>query len=369
VRLVLIDPKRVELGFYNGIPHLYVPVVTDPAKAAAALAWAVVEMERRLKIFEKVGVKNVKQYNKRYDEEQALRQAAAQLADAESDAALSSDPDAALSSALGSAPGSAPNAAPEPQNASKAQGEDLFAEHMPYIVIVIDELADLMMVAGKDIESSIVRLAQRARAAGLHLIVATQRPSSTVITGLIKANIVNRIAFTVASGIDSRVILDTGGAEDLIGKGDLLFSRPEYSKPVRIQGCIVTEQEIETVVNFLQSQGEPDYHDDIFLVSGGSTSGSQGSAGGFGQGGTGDDNDPLLWEAAEIIVSAQLGSTSALQRRLKVGYARAGRIMDELEDKGIVGSANGSKPREVYISDVIELETLRALETQMGDEW
>jgi S-DNA-T family DNA segregation ATPase FtsK/SpoIIIE len=304
----------------------------------------------------------------RYAEEQALREAAAQL-EASAASAGDGDGDADSASSASNDSGSANS-----QTASLAQtanpAEDLFAEHLPYIVIVIDELADLMMVAGKDIENSIVRLAQLARAAGLHLIVATQRPSSTVITGLIKANIVNRIAFTVASGIDSRVILDSNGAENLIGKGDLLFSRPEYSKPVRIQGCIVTEPEIETVVNFLQSQGEPDYHDDIFLVSAASIGGSgQGAAGGFGQDGAGGDSDPLLWEAAEIIVSAQLGSTSALQRRLKVGYARAGRIMDELEEKGVVGAANGSKPREVYITDVIELETLRALETQMNGEW
>jgi S-DNA-T family DNA segregation ATPase FtsK/SpoIIIE len=231
---------------------------------------------------------------------------------------------------------------------------------MPYIIIVIDELADLMMVAGKDVEASISRLAQLARAAGLHLIVATQRPSTNVITGLIKANIVNRIAFNVASGIDSRVILDTPGAEDLIGLGDMLFSKPEYAKPVRIQGCFVTEPEIESVVDVLKEQGEPDYHEDILttsLVHGASAHGASG-----GTGSSHSDDDPLMWEAAEIVVSTQIGSTSTLQRRLKVGYARAGRIMDMLEEHGIVGPPNGSKPREVLIDDPLDLETLRAYE-------
>jgi len=207
------------------------------------------------------------------------------------------------------------------------------------------------------VELSISRLAQLARAAGLHLVVATQRPSTNVITGLIKANIVNRIAFTVASGIDSRVILDTPGAEDLIGLGDMLFGRPEYSKPLRIQGCFVSEQEIETVVEFLRSQGEPDYHEDILFTP----SSGVGAAGMGNMEDMGED-DPLLWEAADIVVSIGFGSTSTLQRRLKVGYARAGRIMDMLEMKGIVGPPNGSKPREVLIDDILDLETIKAYE-------
>jgi S-DNA-T family DNA segregation ATPase FtsK/SpoIIIE len=327
VRMILIDPKMVELSLYNEIPHLYVPVVTDAQKAAAALAWGVIEMERRLKVFKEAGVKNIAQYNDwaQTQCEQALK-------------------------------------------AAEAADEDLpddLPEHMPLIVVVIDELADLMMVAGKEVEISISRIAQLARAAGLHLIIATQRPSTNVITGLIKANIVNRIAFNVASGIDSRVILDTSGAEDLIGLGDLLFSRPEYGKPQRIQGCFVSENEISKIVDYLKAQAEPEYHEDIFATAVGGISTIQ-----MGMGGEGGNEDPLTWEAADIIVSSQLGSTSALQRRLSVGYARAGRIMDILEQKGIVGPANGSKPREVLVSDLLELESLKAIEgADSSDSW
>ena len=246
-------------------------------------------------------------------------------------------------------------------NAKVQQGLELNdepAKEMPYIVIIIDELADLMMNVGKEVEFSISRLAQLARAAGIHLIVATQRPSTNVVTGLIKANITNRIAFNVASGIDSRVILDTPGAENLIGLGDLLLSKPELAKPQRIQGCFVSEDEIAAVVEKLKSQGEPDYHNDILktnLITLGDSSpdGSGGTAHG--------SDDPLVWEAADIVVSAGVGSTSNLQRRLSVGYSRAGRIMDLLEAKGIVGPQNGSKPREVLV-DALELETLKAFE-------
>jgi S-DNA-T family DNA segregation ATPase FtsK/SpoIIIE len=331
VRMILIDPKMVELSLYNDIPQLYVPVVTDAQKASAALAWGVIEMERRLKVFKEAGVKNVAQYNDwvHLQRTQALEQAER---DGEE---LAGEP---LEDLLESLP-----------------------EHLPLIVIVIDELADLMMVAGKEVEISISRIAQLARAAGLHLIIATQRPSTNVITGLIKANIVNRIAFNVASGIDSRVILDTPGAEDLIGLGDLLFSRPELGRPQRIQGCLVSEPEIEAVVAQLCAQGAPEYHEDIFATAVGGISTIQ-----MGSGEGGND-DPLTWEAADIIVSSQFGSTSALQRRLSVGYARAGRIMDILEQKGIVGPANGSKPREVLVSDVLELESLKAIEAADSD--
>ena len=307
VRFIMIDPKRVEFTPYNGIPHLYVPVVTEPKEAASALSWGVAEMERRLKEFAKVGARNIGQYN----------------------AKAQSGP---------------------------VDGVDL--EELPYIVIIIDELADLMMNVGKEVEFSISRIAQLARAAGIHLIVATQRPSAKVVTGLIKANITNRIAFNVASGIDSRVILDTPGAENLIGLGDLLLSKPELSKPQRIQGCFVSEDEINAVVEHLKEQGSPEYHTEILktnLMSLGDTT-TDGSGGSCG------DDDPLIWEAAEIVVSSNLGSTSNLQRRLKVGYSRAGRIMDMLEEKGVVGPANGSKPREVLV-DEMELETLKAFES------
>ncbi|WP_139652989.1 FtsK/SpoIIIE family DNA translocase [Raoultibacter phocaeensis] len=308
VRFIMIDPKRVEFTPYNGIPHLYVPVVTEAKEAASALSWGVAEMERRLKVFSKVGARNIGQYNAKV------------------------------------------------QSGSL---EDEEAKELPYIVIIIDELADLMMNVGKEVEFSISRIAQLARAAGIHLIVATQRPSTNVVTGLIKANITNRIAFNVASGIDSRVVLDTPGAENLIGLGDLLFSKPEYAKPQRIQGCYVSEDEINAVVDMLKSQGEPEYHSEILntnLIT-------LGASAPDGSGGSGSSDDPLIWEAAEIVVSSGLGSTSNIQRRLKVGYSRAGRIMDMLEEKGIVGPPNGSKPREVLV-DAMELETLKAFEAQ-----
>lgn len=311
VRFIMIDPKRVEFTPYNGIPHLYVPVVTEPKEAASALAWGVAEMERRLKVFSKIGMRNISQFNAKVKGGSVLDD----------------------------------------------QGREL--EPLPYIVIIIDELADLMMNVGKEVELSISRIAQLARAAGIHLIVATQRPSTNVVTGLIKANITNRIAFNVASGIDSRVILDTPGAENLIGLGDMLLSKPELPKPQRIQACYVSEEEIASVVDFVKAQGEPEYHSDILqtnIMSLGDTS---------PQGRGGEANDPLIWEAADIVVSSKMGSTSNIQRRLKVGYARAGRIMDQLEELGVVGPANGSKPRDVLV-DELELETLRAFEESDG---
>ncbi|MDO4501881.1 MAG: DNA translocase FtsK 4TM domain-containing protein [Coriobacteriia bacterium] len=308
VRFIMVDPKRVEFTPYNGIPHLYVPVVTEPKDASSALAWGVAEMEKRLKDFSKIGVRNIGQYNAKV------------------------------------------------QSMEAEEGEESPGE-LPYIVIIIDELADLMMNVGKEVEFSISRIAQLARAAGIHLIVATQRPSANVVTGLIKSNITNRISFNVASSIDSRVILDTPGAENLIGNGDLLLSKPEFAKPQRIQGCYVSEDEIFDVVSRLKEQGEPEYHTEI-LKTNLVTLGDSDPNGG---GGSCEDDDPLIWEAAEIVVSSNLGSTSNLQRRLKVGYARAGRIMDMLEDKGIVGPANGSKPRDVLV-DAMELETLKAFE-------
>lgn len=314
VRFIMIDPKRVEFTPYNGIPHLYVPVVTESREAASALSWAVAEMERRLKVFSKIGARNIGQYNAKAQE---------------SIQAYEKDPD-----------------------------NTELLEELPYIVIIIDELADLMMNVGKEVEFSISRLAQLARAAGIHLIVATQRPSTNVVTGLIKANITNRIAFNVASGIDSRVVLDTPGAENLIGLGDLLLSKPELAKPQRIQGCFVSEDEIAAVVDHLKEQGEPEYHHDILktnLITLGDSA-PDGSGGGAASA-----DDPLIWEAAEIVCSSGMGSTSNLQRRLSVGYSRAGRIMDLLEAKGIVGPPNGSKPREVLV-DAVELETIRAFE-------
>jgi len=215
-----------------------------------------------------------------------------------------------------------------------------------------------MMAAAKEVEDSIVRIAQLARAAGIHLIVATQRPEANVVTGIIKANITNRIAFNVASAIDSRVILDQPGAEKLVGLGDMLFSTPAWAKPKRVQGCFVSENEIETVVEHLKQQGEPDYHEEILHLKVSTIGGGVADD---------EDDDPLIWEAADIVVTSGLGSTSMLQRRLKVGYARAGRIMDMLENKGIVGPPDGSKPREVEV-DIEGLEAIRAFEREEAAE-
>ena len=305
VRLIMIDPKRVEFSCYNGLPHLYVPVVTEPRQEASALQWAVSEMERRLKVFERAGAREINVYNKMCT--------TGKLSEMENP--------------------------PEP---------------MPYLVVIIDELSDLMMVAGKDVEASIVRIAQLARAAGIHLLIATQRPSANVVTGLIKSNIDNRVALKVSSGIDSRVILDETGAERLLGNGDMLFKYRGLNMQ-RVLGCYTSDAEINEVVGFIRDQAEPDYHEEILsaVVPGQmSVSGAMDAA---------EEDDPLVWEAAQIVVESRLGSTSGLQRRLKVGYARAGRIMDMLEAKGVVGPPDGSKPREVLL-DEDGLEELRVAE-------
>ena len=301
VKLLMIDPKVVELGGYNGIPHLLVPVVTDPKKAAGALCWAVGEMLNRYKLFAATGTRDLEGYNR--------------LA---------------------------------------AEREELHP--MPQIVIIIDELADLMMAAPKDVEDYICRLAQMARAAGMHLVIATQRPSVDVITGLIKANIPSRISFAVSSQIDSRTILDMGGAEKLLGRGDMLYYPVGSSKPTRVQGCFVTDSEVERVVTFIK-QGEKGEYDDTIMteieqsaaqVKGkGGSSGSTAASGGDAEG---TDGDELLEQAIAVVVEAGLASTSLLQRRLKVGYARAARLVDEMEEKGIVGPFEGSKPRKVLMA-------------------
>ena len=297
VKLLMIDPKVVELGVYNGIPHLLVPVVTDPKKAAGALAWAVGEMLKRYKTFAETGVRDLKGYNRLAEENKEL--------------------------------------AP-----------------MPQIVLIIDELADLMMASPKDVEDHICRLAQMARAAGMHLVIATQRPSVDVITGLIKANIPSRISFAVSSAVDSRTILDGSGAEKLLGRGDMLFAPVGAPKPMRVQGCFVTDQEVERVVTFVKEGEKPDYDEEVLqeidrqAAASGSKGGGSGSAGENGD----DGEDELLSDAIEVVVEAGLASTSLLQRRLKVGYARAARLVDEMEQRGIVGPFEGSKPRQVLLT-------------------
>ncbi len=291
VKLLMIDPKQVELGVYNGIPHMIVPVVTDPRRAAGALGWAVTEMLRRYKLFSDNGVRNMDGYN--------------EMADI---------------------------------------SEDM--ERLPHIVIIIDELADLMMAAPNEVEDSICRLAQMARAAGMHLVIATQRPSVDVITGTIKANIPSRIALTVAQQVDSRTILDMGGAEKLLGRGDMLFYPVGMSKPKRVQGCFVTDKEIESVVDFVKTSGESEYDEDVMQEIERQTVAEK-SKGGTAQDG---DTDSMFEAAVDVVVDAGQAATSLLQRKLKLGYARAARIVDEMEQRGIVGPSEGSKPRKVLIS-------------------
>ncbi len=314
VRMILIDPKRVELTHYAGVPHLLTPVVTVPKKAASALNWVVREMEMRYELLAASGQRNLEFYN-----------------------------DAASRGVL-----------------TKVSDDDPEPGPLPYILVVVDELADLMMIAPRDVEAAICRIAQMARAVGIHLLIATQRPSVDVVTGVIKANIPSRMAFSVASQQDSRVILDQGGADKLIGHGDMLYLHANSSKPRRIQGAWVTEREIAAVVGHARRQGTPDYIEGVTAEDG------PGSMGG-GFGGSAGDDDDLLEEALQLIVRSQLGSTSMLQRKLKVGFARAGRLMDLLETRGVVGPSHGSKPRDVLMT-ADELDQRDARSNDAGDD-
>ncbi len=316
VRLILVDPKRVELTQYNRVPHLLTQVVTDPKKAANALKWAVDEMERRYELLEKVGFRDISGYNASYDRGELV---------------------------------------PE-------LGEEIVYSRLPFILIVVDELADLMMVAARDVEESINRIAAKARAVGVHLVIATQRPSVDVITGVIKANIPARWAFSVATATDSKVILGNGGAEKLVGKGDMLLLGPTAGSPERIQGCCVDESEAAKVVSHWRRQAPEiefvkEVQGDDSNTSGSSSAGSSGS---------GDDDD-LLVQAIELVVRSQFGSTSMLQRKLRVGFARAGRLMDLMEERGVVGPTTGAKAREVLMS-VDELDLMGAPSGGLGDE-
>ncbi len=300
VRLILIDPKRVELGQYNRLPHLLTQVVTNPKKAANALAWTVKEMERRYDLLSEVGFRDIDGYNSAYDRGELI-----------------DDPDMGLE-----------------------------YDRLPYILVVVDELNDLMMVAARDVEESICRIAQMARAVGIHLVIATQRPSVNVITGVIKANVPARLAFAVSSLADSRVILDQGGAEKLLGRGDMLLLGPSSSIAQRIQGAWVTEDEVRAVVAAWRKQSPDVAYDQS--VQGAEE--AAGSSSGGATGADGDDDDDLLIAATELVVRSQLGSTSMLQRKLRVGFARAGRLMDLLEQRGVVGPSEGSKARAVLIT-------------------
>ncbi len=289
VKLLMVDPKVVELSVYNGIPHLLIPVVTDPKKAAAALNWAVNEMNKRYKLFADSSVRNIESYNALYE-------------------------------------------------------KGIIEEKLPYIVMIVDELADLMMACPNDVEDYICRLAQMARAAGMHLIIATQRPSVDVITGVIKANIPSRISFAVSSGIDSRTILDSTGAEKLLGRGDMLYCPIGENKPLRVQGAFISEEEVEKVVNFIKDEeSNSDYEKSIIEhIENGIKEG--------GRGEDSEDGDELLEEAIKIVIEYNQASTSFLQRKLRIGFNRASRIMDELEERGVISEKDGSRPRQVLVS-------------------
>lgn len=288
IRLIMVDPKRVEFASYNGIPHLLAPIITEPDKVVSALKWACQEMDRRYTHFAQVGAKNIESYH-----------------------------------------------------------EISGIQSMPYIIIVIDELADIMLFAPSEVEDSIVRLSQKARACGMHLVLATQRPSTDVITGLIKANIPTRWSFTVSSMTDSRVILDTPGAEKLIGKGDSLYQPPDLAKPLRMQSCFVSEKEIARLVDFVKKQRQPDY--DVNIVNQSVTIVSNGRKVQIGEADIDDERDPLFEAALKCVQDTGKASASLLQRRLKLGYARAARVLDELEQAGIIGPSNGAKPREIMV--------------------
>lgn len=282
LKFILIDPKRVELSCYNNIPHLLTPVINETDKTINALRWVVKEMHERYKLLQAAGKRNIEAYNKA-----------------------------------------------------------VIVNRLPYIVVIVDEFAALMSLASKEVEAAVVSLAQMARAVGIHLVLATQRPSVDVITGLIKANITSRIAFAVASAMDSRTIIDTSGADKLLGKGDMLFMTAETSKPRRIQGAFVSDEEINAIVDFLKSKAEPEYNDDVTEKVGGPVAGF---------GGGGDYEDDLTLEAKEVVIKAGKASATLLQRRLRIGYARAARLLDILEEMGVVGPSEGSKPRELLVS-------------------
>jgi S-DNA-T family DNA segregation ATPase FtsK/SpoIIIE len=292
LKLILVDPKQVEMKPYDDIPHLLTPVLTEPEKCISALKWAVAEMERRYKALAEERKRNIEEYNKVKNE-----------------------------------------------------------EGMPYIVIVIDELADLMMMAARDVEALIVRIAQKARAVGIHLVLATQRPSVDVITGLIKANVPARIAFTTASQVDSRTIIDQIGAEKLLGQGDMLFSTADMPKPRRIQGAFIDDDETNKVTDFIRMQRPPQYDDEVVSQ----TVVLNGKGGIVPAGGGADAEDDMWKDAVQVVIENRKASTSLLQRRLRIGYGRAARLIETMEEQGIVGQADGSRPREVLVNSMDEV--------------
>jgi S-DNA-T family DNA segregation ATPase FtsK/SpoIIIE len=322
LRLILIDPKFIEFTNYQDIPHLLLPVVDDAKDASVALKWAVREMDRRYRILQIVGAKNLASFNQKVE---------AMGTDALHDILFAEEN--------------------QQENASSMSGGDWLEAFepdesgnprvgkLPYIVVIIDELAELMMIAKKDVEQSITRLAQKARAAGIHLVAATQRPSTDVVTGLIKANLPSRVTFQLATSVDSKTILDRGGADKLLGKGDMLFIPPETAQLTRLHGAMVSEEEIGKITGFLKSQGKPVYRDEILIDEEAEAEAAEGS----------DDQDVLFEEAVEMVKHAGHASASYLQRHLKIGYNRAARMVETMESRGIVGPADGSRPRDVLI--------------------
>ncbi len=321
VRMIMVDPKVVELKIFNSLPHMLIPVVTEPKKVPAALKWLLGEMEQRYQVFAKVNVRNIVGFNTR------KKAAPETLTTADTQSSLTGV---------------------DPLSADDME----IPERLPYIVAIIDELADLMMIAPAEIETSIARLAQLARAAGIHLIIATQRPSVNVITGVIKANLPSRIAFQVASQVDSRTILDTKGADTLIGRGDMLFSPPGTSRLVRAQGAYVADEEVMAIVEFLKKNGPPQYAQSVQQQI--DRAAREGDEEEGGEDGDLGDDEELYAQALDVLKSSKRASTSMLQRRLRIGYNRAARIMELMEEKGVVGPENGSSPREI----LVDLDTL-----------
>jgi S-DNA-T family DNA segregation ATPase FtsK/SpoIIIE len=328
LRFVMIDPKVVELQQYNSLPHLVVPVVTDPKKVLLALRWVVNEMEKRYQIFARVNVRNIKSFNERPKDKFAPP----------------TEPELPLIAKREKVESGTDGFAVEvDEQIVVPRDEDIvIPEKLSYIVVIIDELADLMLVAPADVEMAIARITQMARAAGIHCIVATQRPSVDVITGVIKANIPARIAFQVAAKVDSRTILDAMGADKLLGKGDMLYLPPGSGKLIRAQGALITDHEIQSVVDFIAKQGKPSYEVEIHKQLSKTVSG-------FGDESGIDEDEEIIQQCIEVIRSEQKASVSLLQRRLRLGYGRAARIMDELENRGIVGESKGAEPREILI--------------------
>jgi len=324
LRMILVDPKFIEFSFYHDIPHLLLPVVDDPKNASSALKWAVREMERRYRILEAAGVKNLQGYNEVVDSNGAEAMAGKLQAEAQEQEES----------------GGLLTGGDWIEAFEKDESGNPMIGKLPYIVIIIDELADLMMTVKKDVEGSIARIAQKARAAGIHLVIATQRPSTDVITGLIKANMPTRVSFSLSSQIDSRTILDRPGAERLLGQGDMLFIPPGQSDLTRLQGAFIDDNELNTITNFLREQGKPQYRNEILIDP---------EEAAMAEGANEEDEDPLFEEALFIVRNSKSASASFLQRRLQIGYNRAARLIETMESRGIVGPADGAKPREILL--------------------